>query len=67
MIAILANSDEKYLEMQSELRIGLKDYGLNDENVSWLLSYLSSRYTPIYQYPMNLEEVDLGRLSLAMK
>jgi hypothetical protein len=52
MIAIVSKGDERYLELQSQLRVGLKDYGTNDENLRWLLSYLKARYTPIYQYPM---------------
>ena len=38
MIAIVGGrTGESYLEIQSQLRVGLKDYGTNDENVGWLL------------------------------
>jgi len=56
MVAIVGKGDERYLEIQSQLRVGLKDYGTNDENLRWLLSYLKAKYTPIYQYPMHTRE-----------
>ena len=56
MVAIVGKGDERYLEIQSQLRVGLKDYGTNDENLRWLLSYLKAKYTPIYQYPMQTRE-----------
>jgi hypothetical protein len=56
MIAIVGKAGESYLEIQSQLRVGLKDYGTNDENVRWLLSFLKAKYTPIYQYPMMTRE-----------
>jgi hypothetical protein len=52
MIAIVGKTGESYLEIQSQLRVGLKDYGTNDENLRWLLSYLKAKYAPIYQYPI---------------
>ncbi|CDW73579.1 UNKNOWN [Stylonychia lemnae] len=34
----------KYLQVQSQLRIGLKDYGNNDKNIQSLLSFLKKKY-----------------------
>jgi hypothetical protein len=54
MIAALSKGNYTFFEIQSQLRLGLKDYGVNDENIRGLLLYLMARYEPIYQYPINL-------------
>jgi hypothetical protein len=49
----LANTNLQYLAVQSQLRIGLKDYGFNDIHIESFFSYFKDQkgYKPILEYP----------------
>ncbi len=54
MIVVLTSereAGEVYFQIQSQLRVGLKDYGENTQNVKSMLSFLSGKYHPIKGYP----------------
>lgn len=54
------------MEFQTQLRVGLKDYGANNGNLQSLLSYLKSKYpsSSITNYPTSTTK---GHISLEMK
>lgn len=45
------------MQIQSQLRVGLKDYGNNYANVKGIMSELSKRYAAVRSYPEFIEEL----------